>query len=142
MPAGPAGEPYPEETVAALWYRAPELLSGGRNYGPAVDMWALGCVMTELLVGEPLFRDAETEDDVLHRARDLEYAMESTDLAFEGLPELSEDGREVLRGLLCLAPEKRLTAAEALGHRWFDEEDAPLSTLCSQPDRRGLISFF
>ena len=143
VPAGPAGEPYPEETVAALWYRAPELLSGGRNYGPAVDMWALGCVMTELLVGEPLFRDAETEDDVLHRARDLEYAMESTDLAFEGLPELSEAGREVLRGLLCLAPEKRLTAAEALGHRWFDEEDAPLSpALCSQPDQCGsLINF-
>ncbi|RLN16927.1 putative cyclin-dependent kinase F-2 [Panicum miliaceum] len=142
VPARPAGEPYPEETVAALWYRAPELLGGARNYGPAVDMWALGCVMTELLIGEPLFRDAETEDDVLHRACDLEYAMESTDLAFEDMPELSEAGREVLRGLLSFKAEKRLTAAEALAHRWFDEEDAPLSpALCSQPDRSGFINF-
>ncbi|PVH31766.1 hypothetical protein PAHAL_9G226400 [Panicum hallii] len=105
-------------------------------------MWALGCVMTELLIGEPLFRDAETEDVVLHRARDLEYAMESTDLAFEDMPELSEAGREVLRGLLSFKAEKRLTAAEALAHRWFDEEDAPLSpALCSQPDRSGFINF-
>jgi cell division cycle 2-like protein len=125
-PAG--GEPYPEETVAALWYRAPELMRGSRSrrtYGTAVDMWALGCVMIDLLFGEPLFKDAETEDDVLHRARDLQYQMESmTDLL---LPELSEAGHEVLRGLLSLVPEKRLTAADALSHRWFEEEDAPLS---------------
>ncbi|XP_034577056.1 putative cyclin-dependent kinase F-2 [Setaria viridis] len=141
-PARPAGEPYPEETVAALWYRAPELLRGARTYGAAVDMWALGCVMSELLTGAPLFEDAKTEDDVLHRAHDLEDAMEFTDLAFGDLPELSEAGREVLRGLLSFAPEKRLTAAEALSHRWFDGEDAPLSSaLCPRKDRRGFISF-
>ncbi|XP_066384725.1 putative cyclin-dependent kinase F-2 [Miscanthus floridulus] len=145
-PAG--GEPYPEETVAALWYRAPELMRGSRSrrtYGTAVDMWALGCMMIELLIGEPLFKDAETEDDVLHRARDLQYQMESmTDLASDSefLPELSKAGREVLQGLLSLVPEKRLTAADALSHRWFEEEDAPLSpVLRSQKDQRGFISF-
>ena len=31
------------------WYRAPELLYGSCKYGAAVDMWALGCVLAELL---------------------------------------------------------------------------------------------
>lgn len=30
--------------VFARWYRAPELLFGSTAYGPAVDMWAAGCV--------------------------------------------------------------------------------------------------
>ena len=30
--------------VCARWYRAPELLYGSTLYGPAVDMWAAGCV--------------------------------------------------------------------------------------------------
>jgi cell division cycle 2-like protein len=143
VPARPAGELYPEETVAALWYRAPELLRGSRTYGSAVDMWALGCVMSELLTGEPLFEDAETENDVFQRARDLECAMEFMDLAFGDLPDLSEAGREVLRGLLSFAPEKRLTAAEALSHRWFDEEDATQLPCALRPrkDRRGCIRF-
>jgi cell division cycle 2-like protein len=37
----------------------------------------------------------------------------------ECLAGLSEDGRDVLTGLLALCPEKRLTAAEALERPWF-----------------------
>lgn len=40
--------------VVTLWYRPPEVLLGGRQYGPAVDVWGAGCVLAELLVGEPL----------------------------------------------------------------------------------------
>ena len=35
--------------VVTLWYRAPELLLGARNYGEAVDMWSVGCVFAELV---------------------------------------------------------------------------------------------
>jgi cyclin-dependent kinase-like len=28
--------------VATRWYRAPELLVGDTNYGPPVDVWAIG----------------------------------------------------------------------------------------------------
>lgn len=42
------GGPY-THAVATRWYRAPELLYGARSYGPAVDMWAAGCVFAELL---------------------------------------------------------------------------------------------
>lgn len=41
--------------VASRWYRAPELLWGSPDYGPAVDMWAAGCVLAEMLREEPLF---------------------------------------------------------------------------------------
>ncbi len=32
------------------WYRAPELLFGARNYGTGIDMWAVGCILAELLL--------------------------------------------------------------------------------------------
>lgn len=51
--------------VATRWYRAPELLLGppykrqGKPwrpvYGFAVDVWAIGCLMGELLDGDPMF---------------------------------------------------------------------------------------
>lgn len=41
--------------VATSWYRAPELLVGDTQYGPPVDVWALGCVFAELLNGNPLW---------------------------------------------------------------------------------------
>lgn len=41
--------------VATRWYRAPELLYGSRNYTLAVDMWAVGCVMAEMINKSPLF---------------------------------------------------------------------------------------
>jgi len=53
-------------TVVTLWYRAPELLLGVRRYGPAIDVWSLGCIMAELLASEPLFT-GKTEIDQLSK---------------------------------------------------------------------------
>lgn len=52
-PAGPEDD-Y-TDYVATRWYRAPELLVGDTQYGPPVDVWALGCVFAELLDGNPLW---------------------------------------------------------------------------------------
>ena len=32
------------------WYRSPELLFGAKMYGVGVDMWAMGCILAELLL--------------------------------------------------------------------------------------------
>ncbi len=40
--------------VATRWYRSPELLLGG-SYSFPVDMWAVGCIMGELIDGQPMF---------------------------------------------------------------------------------------
>ena len=41
--------------VFARWYRSPELLYGSTCYGPAVDVWAAGCIFAELLLRRPWF---------------------------------------------------------------------------------------
>ncbi|BFZ02793.1 hypothetical protein BsWGS_05832 [Bradybaena similaris] len=48
------GEAY-TDYVATRWYRAPELLVGDIKYGRAVDIWAIGCLVPEMLTGEPMF---------------------------------------------------------------------------------------
>lgn len=40
--------------VATRWYRSPELLVG-EPYGKALDIWSIGCIVYEMLTGEPLF---------------------------------------------------------------------------------------
>jgi serine/threonine protein kinase len=60
----PPHKPYTDRVVT-LWYRAPELLLGARAYGPAVDVWSVGCIVAEMLNREPLFR-AESEVGMLH----------------------------------------------------------------------------
>ncbi|KAG9488161.1 hypothetical protein GDO78_007781 [Eleutherodactylus coqui] len=39
--------------VVTRWYRSPELLFGARMYGVGVDMWAVGCILAELLLRVP-----------------------------------------------------------------------------------------
>nr|CAI5827150.1 unnamed protein product [Callosobruchus analis] len=41
--------------VVTRWYRAPELLYGAKQYGTCIDMWAVGCILAELLLRVPLF---------------------------------------------------------------------------------------
>jgi serine/threonine protein kinase len=45
--------------VVTLWYRAPELLLGFKNYSFAVDIWSMGCVFAELITGQVLFQAKE-----------------------------------------------------------------------------------
>lgn len=40
--------------VVTLWYRAPELLLGSTHHTTAIDMWAIGCILGELLGHKPL----------------------------------------------------------------------------------------
>lgn len=37
------------------YYRAPELIFGATDYTAAIDVWSVGCVMAELLLGKPIF---------------------------------------------------------------------------------------
>jgi cyclin-dependent kinase 7 len=41
--------------VVTRWYRAPELLYGARAYGTGIDMWAVGCIIGELLLRVTFF---------------------------------------------------------------------------------------
>ncbi len=67
--AGPGGE-Y-TEYVATRWYRAPELLVGDTQYGPPVDVWAIGCLFAELLTGQPLWPGKSDVDQIYQLRKSL-----------------------------------------------------------------------
>ncbi|KAK8709887.1 hypothetical protein V6N13_060887 [Hibiscus sabdariffa] len=52
--------------VVTLWYRPPELLLGSTDYTAAVDLWSVGCVFSELLLGKPILQ-GRTEFEQLHK---------------------------------------------------------------------------
>ncbi|CAA2970061.1 cyclin-dependent kinase G-2-like isoform X1 [Olea europaea subsp. europaea] len=135
-------KPY-TQLVVTLWYRAPELLLGAKQYSTAIDMWSLGCIMAELLSKEPLF-NGKTELDQLnkiyrilgkpnedishgvnHKHNPLRRKFPAT--SFTGSPVLSEAGFDLLSKLLTYDPEKRITADAALNHEWFREVPLPKS---------------
>jgi cyclin-dependent kinase-like len=140
--------------VATRWYRSPELLLGGANYGREVDMWAIGCIMGELTDGQPLF-PGESEIDQLYviqkvlgplSAEQAEAFHKNPHLNGYKFPEISRaetlerhylnklDGVALsfMKGLLEMNPRRRMSVAEALNHPYLQElggrVDRPLTS--------------
>ena len=84
------GEAY-TDYVATRWYRAPELLVGDVNYGKPVDIWAIGCLLAEMLTGDPLFPGDSDIDQLYHIVRTLgnlpqkHQSVFSTNRLFKGI---------------------------------------------------------
>ena len=55
-----ASNPVLTDYVATRWYRGPEILLGSTRYTKGVDMWAIGCILGEVLLGAPLFSGSST----------------------------------------------------------------------------------
>jgi cyclin-dependent kinase 12/13 len=53
-----------------LWYRAPELLLGAREYTAQVDIWSIGCVFIDLLLNENLLK-GENESRQIEKIYEL-----------------------------------------------------------------------
>ncbi|CUM47892.1 unnamed protein product [Debaryomyces tyrocola] len=53
-----------DKVVVTIWYRAPELLLGARHYTPSIDLWAVGCILAELLSLRPIFKGEEAKIDI------------------------------------------------------------------------------
>lgn len=47
-----------------LWYRAPEILLGGRQYSTGVDMWSVGAIFAEMWTRKPLFPGDSEIDEI------------------------------------------------------------------------------
>lgn len=128
--------------VVTLWYRAPDILMGSKVYSTQVDMWSVGCIFAEMASGVPLFKGESNEDQLdkifkicgtptaeewpgmpelpLYKEDYPNY--EGADLS-ELVPQISEDGIELLNAMLQCDPSKRITAVDALKHPYL--EDAP-----------------
>ncbi|KAI8991828.1 kinase-like domain-containing protein [Mycotypha africana] len=51
--------------ICSRYYRAPELIFGAANYTTKIDIWSAGCVMGELLLGQPLFPGESGVDQLI-----------------------------------------------------------------------------
>ncbi|KAJ7417575.1 Cyclin-dependent kinase-like 2 [Willisornis vidua] len=141
-PLAASGEVY-TDYVATRWYRAPELLVGDSKYGKAVDIWAIGTVITEMLTGEPLFPGDSDIDQLYHitkclgnlipRHQELFYKnplfagmrlpevkeVESLDKRY---PKLSAAVLDLAKECLQIDPDDRPSCAELLHHDFFTKD--------------------
>lgn len=88
-------------------YIAPELLLQ-QAYGKPVDMWSVGIIIFEMLTGYQPFYPPHTC---------IEEDANFTDRVWKTI---SADAKDLVQRLLERDPSKRLTAAEALAHSWFE----------------------
>ena len=93
-------------------YMAPEVVRR-QKYSLAVDCWSLGVILYILLCGSMPFHGKS--DDV------IEAAIAQGEYSLEGGPwrEVSEEAKDMVRGLLNVDPVQRLTAAQCLEHPWL-----------------------
>ena len=54
--------------VVTLWYRAPEILLGTRQYACPVDVWSVGTIIPEMVTGHPLFPGDSEIDEIFKSA--------------------------------------------------------------------------
>ena len=52
------------EYIATRWYRAPELLFGSIKYTKAADLWTVGCILGELIIGKSIFPGVNSVDSI------------------------------------------------------------------------------
>lgn len=136
------GEIY-TDYVATRWYRAPELLVGDTKYGKAVDVWAVGCLLVEMLTGEPLFPGDSDIDQLYHivkvfgnlTARHKEVFLRNPLFVGMRLPEVKEVtplekkftrisnfSLAFIKVCLRLDPDERPTCSELLKHEFFTRD--------------------
>lgn len=127
----PDQTPLLTDYVATRWYRAPEILLGSNKYTKGVDMWSMGCILAELLLGKPVFPGTSTLNqldrvmEVTGRPSQEDVESINSPLAqtmLESLPPTkakklrdmfptaSEEALDLLKSLLQFNPNKRLTA--------------------------------
>ncbi|EAR90208.2 extracellular response kinase (macronuclear) [Tetrahymena thermophila SB210] len=147
--------PVLTEYVATRWYRAPEILLGSTKYTKAVDMWSVGCILGELIIGKSIFPGVSTLNQIERvleltgkpKNEDIE-AIESS-LAWNILNSInitkqkkfeqffqgaSPDALDLLKKLLVFNPKLRLDAEQALQHRYVAEFHNPAEEhVCSKP---------
>merc|ERR1712137_138599 len=112
-------EQFLKTKVGSAYYIAPQVLTG--QYTAACDLWSAGVVLYVMLCGSPPFR-GPTEPIILSRVYRGLYSLDGA--IWE---DVSEDGKDHVRGLLTMDPKTRWTAADALRHIWI-ESVAPNST--------------
>jgi glycogen synthase kinase 3 beta len=128
--------------ICSRFYRPPELVIGATKYTTQVDVWSMGCVISELVLEQPIFPGKSASDQLMvimnilgtptnEEARVMNYRFRGV----SRLPKINaKPWKEVFKEkiddelfidlvskLLVYEPLKRLSPYEALCHPFFDE---------------------
>ncbi|KAM3138561.1 hypothetical protein pb186bvf_009313 [Paramecium bursaria] len=101
------------------YYIAPEVLK--RNYNEKCDVWSCGVILYILLCGYPPFGGEEAE--ILQRIEAGKYEFDPEDWG-----KVSEDAKNLIRKMLEVDPNKRLSAKQAYDDPWI-QKNAPNQAL-------------
>ena len=157
LPAEQEVRPILTEYIATRWYRSPEVLLGTKLYTAAMDMWAVGCIIAEMLTGSPLYRGDSTLQQLsiivasLGQPGDEDIDALRTEHAHDLLKKLPHPGRPVdklrdtlmghpgeavhlITSLLVFNPRKRMTSHEALCHPY-------VAPFCAEDERSDSVDF-
>uniref|UniRef100_A0A0N5BWE1 Protein kinase domain-containing protein n=1 Tax=Strongyloides papillosus TaxID=174720 RepID=A0A0N5BWE1_STREA len=138
--------------VVTLWYRAPELLLGERQYDGAIDMWSAGCILSEFFIDDRALFTGNVETEVIEK-----IVRECGSINPESMPNCQnldnykkfnlpqgvkrriqntlgqkvkdQNIMSVIDNLLTLDPKKRMTADKALDHDMFFHYPMPAEDL-------------
>nr|XP_013811938.1 PREDICTED: mitogen-activated protein kinase 12 isoform X2 [Apteryx mantelli mantelli] len=132
--------------VVTRWYRAPEVILNWMHYTQTVDIWSVGCIMAEMITGRPLFKGNDHLDQLTEimkitgtPTQDFVQKLQSQDAKnyIKSLPKVQKKdfasilkyanplAVNLLEKMLVLDAEKRVTAAEALMHPYFEPVHDP-----------------
>ncbi|KXJ88537.1 cell division control protein 2 [Microdochium bolleyi] len=133
--------------VVTLWYRAPEILLGGRQYSTGVDMWSVGCIFAEMCTRKPLFPGDSEIDQIFKTFRLLGTPGEETWPGVTSYPDykstfpkwqrdyshplctnLDEHGLDLLELMLAYDPATRISAKQACNHPYFEDHTRQQAT--------------
>uniref|UniRef100_A0A0D6R471 non-specific serine/threonine protein kinase n=1 Tax=Araucaria cunninghamii TaxID=56994 RepID=A0A0D6R471_ARACU len=144
--------------ICSRYYRAPELIFGATEYTTAIDIWSLGCVLAELLLGQPLFPGESGVDQLVEIIKVLGTPTREeikcmnpnyTEFKFPQIKahpwhkifhkRMPPEAVDLVSRLLQYSPNLRCTALEACVHPFFDELRDPNTRL---PNGRPLPPLF
>ncbi|KZV80740.1 CMGC/GSK protein kinase [Exidia glandulosa HHB12029] len=154
-----AGEPN-VSYICSRYYRAPELIFGSTNYTTNIDIWSTGCVMAELMLGQPLFPGESGIDQLVEiikvlgtPSREQIKTMNPNYMEHKFpqikphpfskvfRPRTSPEAIDLVSKLLEYTPEARLSAIESMVHPFFDELRVESTRLQSGKDLPKLFNF-
>jgi calcium/calmodulin-dependent protein kinase I len=95
---------------------APEILVGSR-YREEIDMWSVGVLLFLLIGGYPPYQD-ENHRGLFRKIRAADYIFHES-----YWEHVSTDAKVLISSLMCVNPEHRWTAEQALACSWIQAED-------------------
>ncbi|XP_014208157.1 glycogen synthase kinase-3 beta isoform X3 [Copidosoma floridanum] len=146
--------------ICSRYYRAPELIFGAIDYTTKIDVWSAGCVLAELLLGQPIFPGDSGVDQLVEIIKVLgtptrdqirEMNPNYTEFKFPQIkshpwnkvfrPRTPQDAMDLVACLLEYTPSLRMTPLAACAHKFFDELREPSTRLPNGRDLPPLFNF-